>query len=210
MAFAFAFNAFESAGLIVWITTKQRLVPGRLLGRVSSFDWFVSIGLVPASYALTGPVAEAFGARTTLIAAGLVGGLVTISFLLLPGLRRVERGPELALASTTEPVAAEPALARPIPVDQELVGSHQQTLANLREAIERWRASRARLVDEIDALQREEQVLDREIELAQARLVDVRTRLAVLRGLRDHYDLAGSGAAADGSLADLPLEADAV
>ena len=40
-------------------------VPGRLLGRVSSLDWFISIGLVPVSYALTGPVAGLLGARTT-------------------------------------------------------------------------------------------------------------------------------------------------
>jgi hypothetical protein len=91
MAFCFAFNALESAGLIVWITTKQRLVPGRLLGRVSSFDWFISIGLVPLSYGLTGPIAAALGARTTLIAAGLLGGAVTISFLFLPGMRAIER-----------------------------------------------------------------------------------------------------------------------
>jgi MFS family permease len=92
MAFCFSFNALESAGLIVWITTKQRLVPGRLLGRVSSFDWFISIGLVPLSYAFTGPVAEAVGARPTLIAAGLLGGAVTLAFLFLPGMRSIERG----------------------------------------------------------------------------------------------------------------------
>ncbi len=91
MAFCFAFNALESAGLIVWITTKQRLVPGRLLGRVSSFDWFISIGLVPVSYALTGPVAEAIGARPTLVGAGLIGGAITLAFLFLPGMRDVER-----------------------------------------------------------------------------------------------------------------------
>jgi hypothetical protein len=91
MAFCFAFNALESAGLIVWITTKQRLVPGRLLGRVSSFDWFVSIGLVPLSYAFTGPLAEAVGPRRTLVAAGLLGGAATLAFLFLPGMRAIER-----------------------------------------------------------------------------------------------------------------------
>ena len=91
MAFCFAFNALESAGLIVWITTKQRLVPGRLLGRVSSFDWFISIGLVPLSFALTGPVAAVLGARVTLVGAGLLGGIVTLAFLFLPGMRDVER-----------------------------------------------------------------------------------------------------------------------
>lgn len=91
MLACFVFNALESAGTIVWMTTKQRLVPGRLLGRVSSFDWFISIGLLPVSYALTGPVAAAIGARSTLIWAGVVGGAVTLGFLFLPGLRDVER-----------------------------------------------------------------------------------------------------------------------
>ena len=58
MAASFAFNALEAAGTIVWATTKHRLVPGRVLGRVSSFDWFISISLLPLSYALTGPVAR--------------------------------------------------------------------------------------------------------------------------------------------------------
>ena len=90
MVFAFAFNALESAGLIVWITTKQRLVPDRLLGRVSSFDWFISIGLVPLSFIFTGPVAAVLGARTTLVGAGLLGGVMTLAFLFLPGMRDIE------------------------------------------------------------------------------------------------------------------------
>jgi DHA3 family tetracycline resistance protein-like MFS transporter len=87
----FVFNALESAGTIAWVTTKQRLVPGRLLGRVSSFDWFISIGLLPVSYALTGPVASALGARATLVWAGVIGGAITFAFLFLPGLRDIER-----------------------------------------------------------------------------------------------------------------------
>src|SRR5919197_4530045 len=81
MVAAFIFNALEAAGTIVWATTKQRLVPNRLLGRVSSFDWFISIGLLPLSFALTGPVAAAIGARTTLVVAGVVGGIATFGFL---------------------------------------------------------------------------------------------------------------------------------
>jgi MFS family permease len=91
MAACFAFNALEGAGTIVWATTKGRLVPGRLLGRVSSFDWFISIALVPISYAFTGPVAEVFGARETLVGAALLGGAITLSFLFLPGMRDIER-----------------------------------------------------------------------------------------------------------------------
>lgn len=90
MIACFIFNLFESAGLIVWITTKQLLVPSRLLGRVSSVDWFVSIGLMPVSYALAGPVAELLGVRPTLIGAGILGAAVTLAFLFLPGIRLAE------------------------------------------------------------------------------------------------------------------------
>ena len=95
MAACFVFNALEGAGTIVWMTTKQRLVPNRLLGRVSSFDWFISIGLLPVSYALTGPMAAAFGERATLIGAGVLGAAVTFAFLFVPGLRSVERDERL-------------------------------------------------------------------------------------------------------------------
>jgi len=90
MLASLAFNALETAGTIVWATAKQRHVPAALLGRVSSLDWLISIGLLPVSFALTGPVSAAIGAQTTLVAAGLIGGAVTFSALLLPGMRAVE------------------------------------------------------------------------------------------------------------------------
>jgi MFS family permease len=80
-------NGLEAAGTIAWATAKQRLVPAELLGRVSSVDWFVSIALVPLSYALVAPVAGALGARATLVGAGLLGAVVTLAFLYLPGMR---------------------------------------------------------------------------------------------------------------------------
>jgi len=81
------FNALETAGTIVWATTKQRHVPGALLGRVSSLDWLISVGLLPLSFALTGPVSAAFGARATLVGAGLLGAAVTLAALYVPGMR---------------------------------------------------------------------------------------------------------------------------
>jgi MFS family permease len=92
MLACFLFNALETAGTIVWVTTKQRLVPRHLLGRVSSLDWFISISLLPLSFALAGPAASLFGARQTLIGAGVLGAIVTISFLFLPGMRSVQEG----------------------------------------------------------------------------------------------------------------------
>jgi DHA3 family tetracycline resistance protein-like MFS transporter len=84
------FNALEAAGTVVWATVKQRHVPSRLLGRVSSLDWLISISLLPLSYALTGPVAAALGARTTLVIAGTVGAVATLGALFLPGMREID------------------------------------------------------------------------------------------------------------------------
>jgi DHA3 family tetracycline resistance protein-like MFS transporter len=84
------FNALETAGTIIWATAKQRHVPPHLLGRVSSFDWLISIGLLPLSFALTGPIAGLIGARSTLIWAGVVGSVVTFGALFLPGMRAIE------------------------------------------------------------------------------------------------------------------------
>jgi MFS family permease len=90
MGVCLVFSGLEAAGTVVWSTVKQRHVPGEFLGRVSSLDWLVSISLLPLSYALTGPVAAAAGARTTLIVAGLAGAVVTFGALYLPGMRDVE------------------------------------------------------------------------------------------------------------------------
>jgi MFS family permease len=84
------FNAFEAAGTIVWATVKQRHVPSRMLGRVSSLDWMISIGLLPISLALTAPVAGLVGVRATLVGAGLVGATITLAALFLPGMRDIE------------------------------------------------------------------------------------------------------------------------
>ncbi|WP_053227834.1 MFS transporter [Solirubrobacter soli] len=90
MLASFAFNAFETAGTIVWATAKQKHVPAALLGRVSSLDWLISIGLLPLSFALTGPVSGAIGVRETLIGAGVLGAVVTLAALYAPGMRAIE------------------------------------------------------------------------------------------------------------------------
>src|SRR5438876_2961948 len=78
---------FSVAGLVgggvVWTTLLQRSVPGAMIGRVSSLDWLLSLGLAPISYALTGPVADVLGPKTTLFRAGLVSGAVLLLVLLL-------------------------------------------------------------------------------------------------------------------------------
>ena len=79
-------------GEIIWATLFQDLVPGRLLGRVASFDTLVSFSLVPLSMVLTGWIAGAIGARPTLIGAGLVGTTAIVAFFFaVPTLRGFDR-----------------------------------------------------------------------------------------------------------------------
>jgi MFS family permease len=91
MAIAAVGGALQGAGSIVWGTMMQTRVPSRLLGRVASVDWMVSTALIPLSFALVGPLAEAFGAQAILLAAGVCGALVTLAFLFVPGVRDPER-----------------------------------------------------------------------------------------------------------------------
>jgi len=91
MAVAFVSESCITALVVIWFTLLQRLVPGHLLGRVSSLDWLISIGGVPLSFAVVGPLASAFGVDATLIGAGLIGAAVTIGFMLFPGARAPER-----------------------------------------------------------------------------------------------------------------------
>jgi MFS family permease len=90
MVACLTFNALETAGTIIWATIKQRHVPASMLGRVSSLDWLISIGLLPLSFALTAPIAGLIGVRATLVGAAVIGGAVTLGALFLPGMRDIE------------------------------------------------------------------------------------------------------------------------
>jgi predicted MFS family arabinose efflux permease len=91
-------------GQMIWITLLQQEVPRELLGRVSSLDWMISTGLVPVSFALTGPVAELLGPERTMIAAALLGAVLMSSLLFVPGVRDPER--RRAPGPATEPGSA--------------------------------------------------------------------------------------------------------
>jgi MFS family permease len=77
-------------GMIVWTTRMATRVPIELRGRVNSVDWFVSIGLAPASFALTGPVSSWIGVKNTLLIAAIVPAVSTFALLYLTGMRAEE------------------------------------------------------------------------------------------------------------------------
>jgi Transmembrane secretion effector len=89
-ACAGAWGAAIAFGMVVWTTRMATRVPVELRGRVNSVDWFVSIGLAPASFALTGPVSSWIGVRDTLLVAAIVPAVSTFAILFLTGMRAEE------------------------------------------------------------------------------------------------------------------------
>jgi MFS family permease len=73
-------GAFGAAANVVWGAMMKTRVPNDMLGRVASLDWLVSIGFVPVSYAITGPVAQALGAQATLLGAGGLAAATLVWF----------------------------------------------------------------------------------------------------------------------------------
>jgi DHA3 family tetracycline resistance protein-like MFS transporter len=86
-------------GQVIWTTLLQQRVPRELLGRVSSLDWLVSTGLVPVSFALTGPAAALFGPEQTIVGAAVIGAVLMCALLFYPGVRDPEREPLDAASS---------------------------------------------------------------------------------------------------------------
>ena len=104
--FALFEGACMTAGMVVWGTLMSTRVPPELRGRVHSLDWFVSIGLTPVSFALTGPVSSAIGIDATLVLAAIVPALAMLVLYVLAGLRRDEE--RYADAVSTASAAAVP------------------------------------------------------------------------------------------------------
>jgi hypothetical protein len=93
-----AIAAFEAlAGIAVaigfaqWETTLGRLIPGGALSRVTSLDWFTTVGLMPLGYALAGPIADAAGLHETMVAASVLCVVLFAVALAVPDVRAVRQ-----------------------------------------------------------------------------------------------------------------------
>lgn len=83
------------AGLFVaiWVTLLQEHVPPHALARVSAWDWTATFALMPAGYALAGPLADALGAENVLWV-GVVATLVSTALALaVPAVRNLQARP---------------------------------------------------------------------------------------------------------------------
>ena len=87
-----------------WLTALAERIPPDKLSRVTSYDWMVSLGLVPLGYLLAGPLAGAFGAVDVLLAGSALGLLVLAMGSLPRQTRMLERvRPGQAPPSVGEP-----------------------------------------------------------------------------------------------------------
>ena len=84
-----------------WETALAERIPPDKLSRVSSYDWMVSIALLPLGYALAGPLAQAFGNVEVLIAGSALALLALAAGLLPRETRMLERLERPALAPGT-------------------------------------------------------------------------------------------------------------
>lgn len=96
--------AVAAAGLLAWVTlsfsialwqtTLQELIPHEALSRVVSYDWLGSLVLMPAGFAVAGPLSKAIGIDATLWLAGGVLFTSSAAIALLPSVRAITRAPE--------------------------------------------------------------------------------------------------------------------
>jgi MFS family permease len=79
-----------SAATVIWGTLLQRRIPLRLLGRVSSLDFFVSLAFLPISMAFAGPIGEWVGIAPAFLVAGLAPVVLAVAAVLIFRMRRDE------------------------------------------------------------------------------------------------------------------------
>jgi MFS family permease len=92
-----------------WDMSLQEQVPPGAVARVSSYDFAVSLGLMPLGLALAGPVADAVGLHETLWGMSAVGVASALAWLAAPSVRRLRRPPAAAAQ------LAEPPVPSPVP-----------------------------------------------------------------------------------------------
>ncbi|MFJ2900418.1 MFS transporter [Streptomyces sp. NPDC087218] len=88
---------------VAWMTAMHQEIPEEKLSRVSAYDWFGSVAMMPLATALAGPVESLVGRSQALWGcAGLIV-LVTGAVLFVPEVRDLTRRPSPAEAAAKAP-----------------------------------------------------------------------------------------------------------
>lgn len=86
----FLVGATTGAGVVVWGTLLQRLVPLDMIGRVASLDFFVSIAFMPVSIAIAGPLSLLVPIPTIFVIAGVIPPVLALIALMAGHMRESE------------------------------------------------------------------------------------------------------------------------
>ncbi len=96
-------SAIEVFG-VNWMTTMHQEIPEEKFSRVSAYDWFGSVSMLPLATAVAGPVESAFGRTSALWGCATLVVLVTTAVLAVPDVRHLTRKPSPPKpGSTTAP-----------------------------------------------------------------------------------------------------------
>ncbi|MDG9715740.1 MFS transporter [Streptomyces sp. DH24] len=76
---------------VSWMTALHQEIPEDKLSRVSAYDWFGSVALVPLATALAGPAETAFGRPAALWGCAALVVVMTAAVLCLPDVRNLRR-----------------------------------------------------------------------------------------------------------------------
>jgi fucose permease len=85
----------------LWAVSLQEHIPSYALSRVSSYDYLVSVGLMPLGTAVTGFVAHEFGLRPTLIGMSVLAVAASFALLAVRPVRNLGRGPAVGVQPAT-------------------------------------------------------------------------------------------------------------
>ena len=89
--------ALSGGGMVfvnsVWEATMQQLIPAAVLSRVDSYDWLISLVVMPIGYVAVGPLSLHAGDTAVLIGAAILLGVTCGLTVLIPGVRAIRRTP---------------------------------------------------------------------------------------------------------------------
>ena len=94
---------------VSWMTALHQEIPEDKLSRVSAYDWFGSVAMVPLATALAGPAETAFGRTSALWGCAAMIVLVTAAVLCVPDVRNLRRRSKPVTTSGTATPAQTPA-----------------------------------------------------------------------------------------------------
>ncbi len=89
-AAAFVGGAYLALFELIWVGTLQEMVPRERLGRVASFDYLGSFGLLPVGFIVAGVATDALGAQEVLLGCGAITTLLAVVGLAHPAIRRLD------------------------------------------------------------------------------------------------------------------------